>query len=411
MRICLISPGHLGSNPRLVKEADTLHHAGHQVTIIYGDTFPPARERDQAILKNAPWSAKAVSLHASGIKGLWRKIAYRFARILFRLGLRAPRIAAQASHPLYAALRQRALQQNADLYLGHNLPALPIVVEAARQHNARAGFDAEDFHSGESPDTPAGKRANLLASILEKTHLPKLHHATAASPLIAQTYEERYGIAMETLLNVFPLTEAVNPKTPPEKTPTFYWFSQTIGPGRGLEEFIATAINLDRPLKIDLRGHISAPYKTSLAKQLEGTKIRLGLLAPDIPSRMVACANGYSAGLCLELANTVNHNLCLANKTFTYLLAGTPVILTPTQAQSRLAEDLGKAALLLDLTNPSQAAEKLDAWLTNPQLQHKARKTAHQLGCEKYHWEHEAPRLLRAIESLQPRAQAPSRTL
>ena len=46
-RICLISPGHLTSNPRLVKEADALTEAGHVVVVISGWSFPPIVEDDQ----------------------------------------------------------------------------------------------------------------------------------------------------------------------------------------------------------------------------------------------------------------------------------------------------------------------------------------------------------------------------
>src|SRR5262249_14385196 len=36
-RICLITPGHLSMNPRLVKEADALTEAGYDVVVIAAD--------------------------------------------------------------------------------------------------------------------------------------------------------------------------------------------------------------------------------------------------------------------------------------------------------------------------------------------------------------------------------------
>ena len=35
-RLCLVSPGHPASNPRLVKEAAALHGAGYDVTVVCG---------------------------------------------------------------------------------------------------------------------------------------------------------------------------------------------------------------------------------------------------------------------------------------------------------------------------------------------------------------------------------------
>ena len=48
-RICLVSPGHLSSNPRLVKEADALHEAGYAVRVVAGDVTPSVRHLDNTI--------------------------------------------------------------------------------------------------------------------------------------------------------------------------------------------------------------------------------------------------------------------------------------------------------------------------------------------------------------------------
>ena len=37
--VCIVSPGHLASNPRVVKEADALHGAGYRVTVIAGNAL------------------------------------------------------------------------------------------------------------------------------------------------------------------------------------------------------------------------------------------------------------------------------------------------------------------------------------------------------------------------------------
>ena len=37
-KVCLVTPGHIGSNPRIVKEADALHEEGYDVTLIYTES-------------------------------------------------------------------------------------------------------------------------------------------------------------------------------------------------------------------------------------------------------------------------------------------------------------------------------------------------------------------------------------
>src|SRR5829696_8064623 len=52
--ICLITPGHLSTNPRTVKEADALVGAGFEVTVIAADYLPWAQETDKTF-SGRPW--------------------------------------------------------------------------------------------------------------------------------------------------------------------------------------------------------------------------------------------------------------------------------------------------------------------------------------------------------------------
>src|SRR5690242_7711009 len=54
--ICLITPGHLSSTPRLVKEADALVEAGYRVHVVSGLHFAAAERLDRSILDNSNWS-------------------------------------------------------------------------------------------------------------------------------------------------------------------------------------------------------------------------------------------------------------------------------------------------------------------------------------------------------------------
>ena len=395
--ICLVSPGHLGSNPRLVKEADALAAAGYHVRVIYGDSFPPARVRDRAILAGAVWQASAMSLQG------WRRVAailrQRTAKILFSWGWRSAGIATLAHHPLTPSLEAAARAIRADLYIGHCLAALPAVVAAARHHRAKGGFDAEDFHSGELLDEGNGRLENEIARVIEKHLLPQCHHLTAASPLIAAAYQETCGVNPLTILNVFPLREAADPQPAPG-LPAFYWFSQTVGPGRGLEAFIGILRQLQRPCRLDLRGHVSGAYQQELEQMAAGSRITLHFLPPDLPQTMVRHAAGYTAGLALEQRQPRNRDICLTNKAFTYLLAGVPVILSQTSAQELLAVDLGPAALLLDLEKSAEAAVSLARWLDQPGNQERARSEAFQLGRRRFCWDSENEKVLFQVASV-----------
>ncbi len=401
LSVCLVSPGHLGSNPRLVKEAEALAEAGHRVHVIYGETHAGTLKRDEAVLSGAGWTSQAVSLFNNRWRPLAWKAGQRFSTLLFKRGFRTLSLACHASHPLFPGLRRAVLNYKADLYLGHCLPALPIVVAAARRHRARCGFDAEDFHSGENAEEGHGAVSNAIARLLESHFLPECNHLTAASPLIAKAYEATYGVAPTTILNVFPLREGVEPQPAPSLS-SFYWFSQTVGPGRGLEAFLEILRLLDCPVRIDLRGHVSDGYRKSLEAFVAGSEVVLGLLPPDAPATMVGHAAGYTAGLALEQRDPVNRDLCLTNKAFTFLLAGTPVIFSRTRAQEALAGELGNAALMIDLDDPPATAKALKSLIENPELHRRACEAAHDLGKTRYNWDYEKHLLLNLIEAATP---------
>jgi len=53
--ICIVSPGNLASNPRLLKEADALHEAGYGVTTVVCDYTESLRAFDDEIAASVAW--------------------------------------------------------------------------------------------------------------------------------------------------------------------------------------------------------------------------------------------------------------------------------------------------------------------------------------------------------------------
>jgi len=205
-------------------------------------------------------------------------------------------------------------------------------------------------------------------------------------------------------LNVFPQKEA---PPAPEQTahqrgngpPSLYWFSQTIGPGRGLEAVIEAVGRMRLPAHLHLRGVCSQGYQNTLEALAGriGMKDRLHLHPPASPEQMAVLAAGHDLGLALELNQPPNRALCLTNKIFTYLLAGIPVLLSRTPAQERLAPELGPAAILVNLADPGALAVRLDAFFADAEQQRSARSCAWQLGQERFNWDVEQRTFLGSV--------------
>ena len=54
-RICLVTPGNLAANPRIVKEADALQEAGYDVTAVVSDYSQGLGRFDDEISGQAKW--------------------------------------------------------------------------------------------------------------------------------------------------------------------------------------------------------------------------------------------------------------------------------------------------------------------------------------------------------------------
>lgn len=405
-RICLVSGSHLCTNPRLVKEADALQMAGYPVHVIAGRNYPFNDPFDAAILKAAQWDCTIVD-YQTGWRSWMQRLTRKLARMALRLTSRPPLwLAARAQHSAIYQIARDAACIPADLYIGHTLVGLAAAAKAARQNNAKLGFDAEDFHSWETTEAVNDIAEQRAIFKLESTLLPRCAHLTAAAPLIAEAYVARYGIKRPlTVQNTFSLREA------PEKPPTdiairnpvrFYWFSQTIGHGRGIEEFLAVLGQMQTPATLSLRGKTLQPsYVKSLQEtaHAHGFKGELKILAAAPASEMARQAAEHDIGLALEPLEPPNRDICLPNKIYTYLLAGLPTVCTATRAQTTLAKQLGNAAQIINLETPCETARQLDLWLSQPDNYRRARHAAWNLGQTRYNWEKESKILISAISA------------
>lgn len=399
--VCIVSPGNLASNPRVLKEADALHGAGYDVTSVFCDYSSALRAADDEIAAAVPW--KTVRVPRSPMEGARLRAIRPLARAARAAGWTLPPgLAAEAYGGPADTLTRHARAVGADLYIAHYVSALPAAAAAARRHGGLLGFDAEDFHSGEGTGLPDDDFRMKMVEAVEGAILPSCVHLTAAAPMIGEAYAARYGIrAPHTLLNVFPLSMA--PPAPVRRRGEglkAYWFSQTIGLDRGLQAFIEAMARTREPVTLDIRGSNRWGHGDTLlalARSLGiGERVRLLPVAP--PREMARLAAACDVGLSLETEISENRRLCLTNKIFTYLLAGMPVIMSDTPAQRRLAPDLGDAARLVSLADPAGIARMLDD-LAAPSAFDAASASAWRLGRERYNWEHEQAGLLHSVEA------------
>lgn len=413
-RITVVTAGHLSTCPRMLKAADAFREAGHEVRVVSTRFAGWATAADVAVRRTRTWPWTVVDYDRERAYQTWLVSGLRFRlaqAIALRLGPdRLPlALAARAFGRVHSELVEAALAEPADIFYGGTTGALAAVATAGQVSGRPYGIDLEDFHTAEQEDGRGAGLAHALAGRIESLVLPGAAFLTAGSPAIAEAYHQRYGVTPLPISNTFPLPgHAPDFERPEGAGLRLYWFSQTIGPNRGLEDVVRAAGICGMQMELHLRGNPLPGYLDSLEHlRLErAPQLRVHHHGPADPDAMVDSCRGYDIGLSVEQGHVLNRALCLTNKAFTYMLAGLAVVLTDTPGQAPLARDIGGAALLYAPGDVTALAGGLKAWADDPTRLLAARRASWAAAERRWHWEHPLERgaLLAAIDRVLPRA-------
>jgi hypothetical protein len=405
-RVTVVTAGHLATCPRMVKAADALQEAGYSVRVISTQSTPWAIGVDRELHARRSWRWEAIDYTRSGAPSRWFMTGVRskIARRLARRGGRQPSFAVtvHALSRVHSELLTAILRERQDMIYGGTVGAIGAVAEASCITGVPCGIDFEDFHCGEHPAVGDGERHNTLATHVMLRAIGHASFVTAGSAAIARACEERFGIRPLTIDNVFRLP------SPPSLAPRIgalrlYWFGQTIGPYRGLEDVIRGVGQAAVPAELHLRG-LSAPSYSAGLQRLVSAKapqLKLVLHPPDDADAMVTSCRSFDVGVACESTEIPNRSLSLSNKALTYPLAGLALVVTDTPGQRPLAADLGEHAIVYRSGDIDRLADGLSRWATNRRALRHAQLAAWEAARRRWHWEHPLERdaLLAAVRT------------
>ncbi len=396
--ILFITSGQPSLNPRLVKEADTLADAGYTVTVLYMYWNAWGANFDQGLIPSKKWSAVCV-----GGDPQYKNSLYFISRIIYKLAQAVNRktkgrfmadiAVARAS---YFLIRE-AKKHVADLYIGHNLGALPAVVAAAKKNNKPCGFDAEDFHRHEISDDDNNNDV-ILKTQIENKYIPQLNYFTTSSPQIADAYKKNFTcLNPVVLLNSFPKSSTTGAKSDHNKPLKLFWFSQTIGPNRGLNDIVNALLILKKPdVELHLLGDTA--FQKDFINEIVNSGINVKLHPTIHPDEIILHATEFDIGLALESKVPINRDICLTNKIFTYMQAGLAIVASDTTAQKDFIAKNPTIGSIYPSGKPKALAEILLSYYQDRALLTAARHKALRLAHEQYNWEVESTKFLEIVE-------------
>jgi glycosyltransferase involved in cell wall biosynthesis len=412
MKICIVSPGYLSSTPRVVKEADALAAAGLDVRVVCTEgnlDYLRAYDAQLHASRSWRWSHVDWSPSRAGERALYWKsrLRTRIARSIEPL-LRRWRPWSEMAEGFFSSeLAPLAAAEQADLYIGHYPAGLIAAAQAAARWNSRLAYDAEDFHVGEDLVTASPSTRSQRIHTIEQRYLPACAYVSAASRRIGEALAERYGLSIPVVLhNVFSWSDrvSIDGRIKDRRGPglSLYWFSQTIGEGRGLEDAIRAVGQLQGAVQLHLRGVISAGTERrfrSLADQ-SGAKERVFFHAPVAPEELLSRAAEHDIGLALEQPVSLNRKMAASNKLFMYLLAGLAVAATDMIGQRDILEPLGPASLLYSPGDIPALARGLQRWADSPETLSASKRASLAAAQERWNWEKESETLIRQVQKV-----------
>jgi glycosyltransferase involved in cell wall biosynthesis len=386
-KILIIIGGHLATAPRPQKEAAVARDAGFQVLIrgtLWDDRL--AREDLELAQDLGIDYAPVVDLRPSSKGASLHRLRLRASRELFtRLGIITPRVYGAGASELLT----EALKINADLTMVHSEVGL-WVGEQLMKRGFRVGCDFEDWFSEDLPESDRKGRPIQALKRLERLMVRKADPVLATTRAMAEALAHDAGSdRIPTVIpNCFPYDKApkegVGPRDQrdPEAV-SFYWFSQTIGPGRGLETLAKALPLLTGNWQLFLRGEIRQYHPWFEATFPETIRSRVHLL-PSVPNADLAnYTSSHDVGLALEVPHCVNRNMTATNKIFEYLRCGLAVVATSTKGQVEVMNRCPDAGWVIPPSDASSLAKVLQGAIEDREtMSHRkiaAKKAAHDI--------------------------------
>ena len=403
-KIVLITSGQPSTNPRLVKEADALTEAGYSVTVIYQYYNEWATALDHEFLKVKKWEAICVGGNPMTEKAIYFSslTKYKIAKKLINLKCISAKLSLLAIGRGTCTMIKKAKKVKADLYIAHNLAALPAAVIAAKKNQSKCGFDAEDFHRNEVSNDSRDVDVKLKTYI-EDNFLPQIDYLTTSSDQISSAYQFLYPkLKATTVLNVFPFENLQAKENRNGEGLKLFWFSQTIGNGRGLEDVIKAVAELNQ-LNIELHllgksDFTTKAYFKKIASDYGLDETKIVFHNPIAANKIINFASSFDVGLATEIGDPLNRNLCLTNKLFTYLNAGLAIICSETAAQKLFLEKYQGIGNSYPIGNVEGLKSIISQYYTNKSLLANHQLKAITLAKEELNWDNEKLKFIALIK-------------
>jgi len=399
-RILIISQSHLCRNPRVYKEATTLSEAGYDVMIITSVYSDELLQEDRELLKGTTIRYEfAADLRNKSLKNstirLRRLVHVKLVR-WFKL-----QTPGALGYNL-SGYRKLVARNRSDIYFVHQELPLFLGYYLVKK-GKKVVFDFEDWYSEDLLKEARAERPLKLLKKLECYALKKGAHAQTTSNALASALAETYESKKPSVIyNTFDASPGEVKYQDRKNLEAFslYWFSQTLGPGRGIETIVKAVKTIKYPLELHLRGNCSQEYHDLLVELMGEQDMQRLFIHPLVPNTTLGDRiKEHDIGLAFEFYKPLNKDLTASNKIFHYLVNKVPVIASPTMGHKEVAA-LAKGGVFLTKDFTSAAiSDVINMILADRQKIDQAKKKLNS-AADKISWSAERSKLLQTAANI-----------
>lgn len=363
----------LNEDPRVVREANSLQDAGHDVVVLQWARFDPEAAREDEI---------------AGIRVVRFRLPF-FGRALPTMLLRTPAWWGSATKQAGRLHKEEAF----DVVHAHDLDTLPVGVRMKRRHGVRLVYDAHEIFShmiqGDH-SWPVPQAADRL----ERRLLQHVDHLVTAGESFAEHYREIYKGPITVTRNA--LWGPPGPWEPPTHSEFTVVYIGTLSRDRMFPEVVTALADIPN-VQFLLGGKKEGVYHK--VEQLAHEAPGVTFLGP-VPHEQVIEHTRHSHAVVVPMdpANP-QYRAQLANKVYDAMAAGRPLIGIQGTATGEFARDHGFG---ITVDYDAKALRKAVIELAEePERAMELGKAGHKLARTEYHWGPQGERLVAAYEGLE----------
>ena len=407
-KIVIVSGIQIIDNPRAVKAANCLCEAGYEVELIGAIYKKESVYRINRMLKHVKW--KHIPLIDVTNTKLTSRLEFFLDRAAIKVFQNVKKYFNYESPMLLGYLTNRllriALNCKADLYIVHVEPGLWVAYELIK-HGKKVAVDIEDWYSEDALPEDRKTRPIKLMKKYESFLLNNSVFSSTTSNTLAEALYLKYGGKKSLVVyNSFPLEERghidnLKLHRKNMQIPSIIWFSQTIGPGRGLEVLIDALNGIDLAFELHVLGEDRREFSKIIMERSNAALRNKIYFHPQVPQEeLLSRLAEHDIGYCGEIGDCENKDKTVANKIMEYLRAGLAIVASDTSGHKEVHELTGDNIILFRQNDEHSLRQQLFMLLSNKAKIEDLKSQAQNIGDKAYSWHHSCITIKDAVASV-----------